>query len=204
MGLRETKAEHTRLAITDEALGLFERQGYERTTVEQIAAAAGVGVATVYRYFPSKDLILLNPLAAAVGGLARLLDERPAAEDLDEALRGVVRTVLSGADSRSERNARLRTQLDRAPGPRARLWDVWATERALFAEAVGRRVALPADDPVVELASRATLMVIEMSLDLERAAASGETASEHADRLLELLAEGRVPLLAPTSAPGSL
>ena len=62
MGLRETKAEKTRKRILSEALRLFKRNGYEQTTVEAIAEAAEIAPRTLYRYFASKDVILLGPL----------------------------------------------------------------------------------------------------------------------------------------------
>jgi AcrR family transcriptional regulator len=62
MGLREKKAKKTRERILEEALLLFKRDGYEQTSMEAIAEAAEVSPSTLYRYFLSKDLILLEPL----------------------------------------------------------------------------------------------------------------------------------------------
>ncbi|MGA9598513.1 MAG: helix-turn-helix domain-containing protein, partial [Acidimicrobiia bacterium] len=53
--LRQRKKERARLAIQAAALTLFEDQGYDNTTVEQIAAVAEVSPSTVYRYFTTKD-----------------------------------------------------------------------------------------------------------------------------------------------------
>jgi AcrR family transcriptional regulator len=50
-----------RSAVLDAALALFEEHTYEGTAVPQVAVRAGVGVGTVYRYFPSKD-VLVNEL----------------------------------------------------------------------------------------------------------------------------------------------
>ena len=63
MGLRERNAAHTRELILDTALPLFLEQGYEATTMEEIAERAGIGTSTLYRYFPSKDLLVLEPLS---------------------------------------------------------------------------------------------------------------------------------------------
>jgi AcrR family transcriptional regulator len=54
------KRERTRELLLARALDLFERQGFEQTTVAQIAAAAGVTEMTVYRHFPAKELLVLD------------------------------------------------------------------------------------------------------------------------------------------------
>jgi AcrR family transcriptional regulator len=68
-GLRERKKAKTRAAIQEHALRLFRDQGYEATTVEQIAEAAEVSPSTFFRYFPTKEDVVaydaLDPLVMA-------------------------------------------------------------------------------------------------------------------------------------------
>jgi hypothetical protein len=59
IGLRERKKAKTRAAIQHHALRLFREHGYEETTVEQIAEAAEVSESTLYRYFPTKEDLVL-------------------------------------------------------------------------------------------------------------------------------------------------
>ncbi len=59
LGLRERKKIKTRQAIRREALRLIDENGYAATTVEQIADAAEVSPSTFFRYFPSKESLLL-------------------------------------------------------------------------------------------------------------------------------------------------
>jgi AcrR family transcriptional regulator len=55
-----TKSERTAARIFQQAIALFERDGYEATTVAAIAAAAGVSEMTFFRHFATKDALLLD------------------------------------------------------------------------------------------------------------------------------------------------
>ena len=58
-GIREHKKAETRQAITAAAVALFSNKGYEKTSIGDIARTAGIGKATVYTYFSTKDEIFL-------------------------------------------------------------------------------------------------------------------------------------------------
>jgi AcrR family transcriptional regulator len=91
-GLRERKKARTKAAIQRHAVRLFREQGYDATTVEQIAEAAEVSPSTVFRYFPTKeDLVVYDdydPLFVAAFQ-AQPPELRPI-----EAVRGALRTTL--------------------------------------------------------------------------------------------------------------
>jgi|SRR5581483_5775123 len=60
--------------IVDVALDLFVRNGFEATTVESIAAAAGCSPRTFYRYFGSKEDVMFHDLPDTIAGMGRVLD----------------------------------------------------------------------------------------------------------------------------------
>ncbi|WP_438447809.1 acyl-CoA-like ligand-binding transcription factor [Gorillibacterium sp. sgz5001074] len=60
LGLRERKKIKTRASIQQQALRLFREQGYQATTVEQIAEAAEISPSTFFRYFPTKEAVVLE------------------------------------------------------------------------------------------------------------------------------------------------
>lgn len=92
-GLRELKKARTRTEIQRQALRLFRRQGYPATTVEQIAAAAEVSQSTFFRYFPSKeDLVLWDEYDPR---LVAALREQPPELSPIAALRAALSTVFA-------------------------------------------------------------------------------------------------------------
>ena len=58
--MKQTKGERTRAALLEAALELFARQGFHETTRRDIAAAAGKSPGLAYRYFPSKESMILE------------------------------------------------------------------------------------------------------------------------------------------------
>ncbi|MCO7058496.1 MULTISPECIES: TetR/AcrR family transcriptional regulator [Pseudomonas] len=64
-GLRERQMELRRQAISEAAIELFRDQGYAQTSIDQIAKLAGVSSPTVFKYYPSKQEILLGLLQEA-------------------------------------------------------------------------------------------------------------------------------------------
>jgi AcrR family transcriptional regulator len=87
LGLRERKKQRTRATLIDAAVELCERQGFERTTVDQIAAVADVSPRTFSRYFATKDAVALALVDDAIGLAAVELAKQPADISNLEALR---------------------------------------------------------------------------------------------------------------------
>jgi AcrR family transcriptional regulator len=98
-GLRERKKQRTRDALIRAALELFTTRGYERTTVDEIAAAVDVSQRTFFRYFAGKEDAALAAQQLAMDHFVEALRARPAQEPPLEAMR---RAVQEGWDTLHE------------------------------------------------------------------------------------------------------
>jgi AcrR family transcriptional regulator len=148
-GLRERKKAETRRSIQEHALRLFLEKGYDATTVEEIAAAAGVSHMTFFRYFPSKPAVVENDEYDPM--IAEMIRARPAGEP---PLTAIAR-ALTGAMRRMP-PSEMSTVLTRAqlilgvPALRARQIESQEATRALFAGAIeGRGDTTPFEREVI-------------------------------------------------------
>ncbi|MFG1702931.1 TetR/AcrR family transcriptional regulator [Nonomuraea sp. M3C6] len=156
VGLRERKKEKTRLAILDAALDLFLEQGYESTTVDQIAGAVEISPRTFFRYFTSKDHLVLWFHDHGEGIMLETLESRPQDEPPFTALMHALRAVLSDMEGStpedSERFLKLRRLLDEHPHLVGQSVARGAeTERRLAELIAARRGADPDEDQLSHL-----------------------------------------------------
>lgn len=92
---RERKKQRTRQALIEEARRLFDEQGYETTTVAQIAEAAGVSPRTFFSYFASKEDVLHDNTAERVEVAVRTIRTHAAEVPAPEALARAVEDMLT-------------------------------------------------------------------------------------------------------------
>ncbi|MFE2729410.1 TetR family transcriptional regulator [Kitasatospora sp. NPDC059327] len=98
-GRRQRKKQNTRDELAREALRLFILQGYDNTTVDQIAEEVDVSQRTFFRYFASKEEVALSPITAIDKAFLAALEARPGNENPLHAMRGSFRTVLEQVHS---------------------------------------------------------------------------------------------------------
>src|SRR6266496_1242722 len=91
-GLRERKKAKTREAIQHSALALFRKHGYASTTIEQICEAAEVSESTFFRYFPTKEAVVLTDEYDPV--IADAFRAQPANVGVIAAMRRAIRSVF--------------------------------------------------------------------------------------------------------------
>lgn len=162
MGLREANAARTREAILDAAVALFAEQGFEDSTLEQVAERADVSISTLYRYFPTKDLLVLEP-AALNGQMAVELAARPADEALDISLGHAVVALLQTPRGAPERLRQVSELIFASPYLRSRLRDEFVRERVLLQQAIATRLGRPEDDVYCGMTARIALATFELA-----------------------------------------
>jgi AcrR family transcriptional regulator len=144
LGLRERKKIKTRTAIRDATYALIAEQGYDATTIEQIAERAEVSPSTVFRYFPTKEDIVLtdeyDPL------LLEELRARPAGEPWMDSLRHVLKKAVTIGIKEEPEISRLRAHLMvQVPAVRSRMVESMSVTSRMLAEAVAERAGRDPD-----------------------------------------------------------
>ncbi|GHE90610.1 TetR family transcriptional regulator [Streptomyces longispororuber] len=147
VGLRESKKQETRQLISDVATGLFLAQGFERTTIAEIAAAARVAKKTVTNYFPRKEDLALDHQDAFVASLAATVTGRPTGESALAALRRAFTDAAAAADPVAGFSGPdFARMIADSPTLGARLRDLHDLREAALADALADATGVPRDD----------------------------------------------------------
>lgn len=159
LSLREKRHRHVVVAVERAALELFYERGYETVTIAEIAEAAGVSVRTLFRYFATKDEIVMASEVATQRRLVRFLRDQPGNIDVFVALRQAL--VASAAVPASQRPAVLKRWRVMIDTPllrtRARVGS-HEGEGELIAE-LAHRMGLPVGDPRPKVLAVSTIAV---------------------------------------------
>jgi AcrR family transcriptional regulator len=189
LGLRERKKLRTRRAIQDHALRLFGTQGYDATTIEQIAEAAEVSQSTFFRYFPTKqDLVLsdeYDPLI--VTSLRSQPPEMSPADAARRTLHEIVGGMLAADRHRVFERSRIMLSV---PALRARQWDKMAETRDLFAGALAERLGRSPADLEIRWFVAALMSVWETSVGAWVESGGEGGLLDHLDRGIAFLTTG--------------
>jgi AcrR family transcriptional regulator len=187
LGWRERKKQKTRWAIQEHALRLFQEKGYDQTTVDQIAEAAEISPSTFFRYFKTKEDVVVqdeyDPMM--LEALANMpMDMSPVA-----AFRKVLSDTYAqmGADELDKIRQRTRLMVE-VPALRMRMMDGLSDSMDTIAEGFARRYGKDAEDPAVRVFAGAlfgTMLVV--MLDWYKRGEPEDTWFTHVDQALEVL-----------------
>jgi len=199
-GLRERKKARTRASLREHALRLFREQGYQATTEEQIAAAAEVSPSTFFRYFPTKeDLVLQDDMdTRLLEAFVRQPPELAPIPAIRAALAEAWRSFTPQEWELIRESGRLSMQV---PEIRARTMNEFSRVINVIADALGRRVGRPPDDLRVRVLAGAVMGVMmsvflpehlaaEVGADLVDESLFGPDTVSRIDEALALLEAG--------------
>ncbi|WP_433715567.1 mycofactocin system transcriptional regulator [Nocardia sp. CA-084685] len=184
------------------AMRLFTEQGFAETTVEQIAAAAGISGRTFFRYFPTKAEVLWYQFDAEVEALRAAFATVPDEVPMMTAVR---RVVVNANRYRAEDVPELRVRMQLVGGDPALAatagahYDAW--ERAVSAFAA-RRLGVPEDNLVAMAVGRTTLAAARAAFDAWLTRADTDL-TVYLDQALAALARGFAPPSEDSDLPSS-
>lgn len=118
--VRDAKKAATRRALVEHAVEMFERHGFEKTTVDDIVAAAGVSQRTFFRHFAAKEDVVFDGLPERLAELTALLAGAPSEQPPWTAVRDSMRRLT-------------REYTDEDPELTARRIRLWMTEPLIYA-----------------------------------------------------------------------
>ncbi|HEX5200257.1 MAG TPA: TetR family transcriptional regulator, partial [Actinoplanes sp.] len=158
-GLRERKKAKTRAAIRDHAMRLFEEQGYAATTVDQIAEAAEVSQSTFFRYFPTKEDVIItddyDPLIVDA-----IKAQPPGVSPVRALLEGMRSVFLRLTPQEWESERRRQRIYQTVPELRAAAMNQTVSAVDMLAAALAERDGKPADDLVYRVVAGAMVGVV--------------------------------------------
>lgn len=145
VGLRERKKAQTYDAIIGAALDLFERNGYDTTTIEEIAEAADVSPRTFFRYFDAKVETVMGHKDDRGSELGSLIAARPPGESPIEAFRQVMREVFGPMITDDPISTRQIRVMLGTPSLKAMAREHFHEHESEMAEVFADRLGMPAD-----------------------------------------------------------
>jgi len=174
-GLAARKKERTRRQLAEAAAELFYERGYAATTVDDIVAAVDVSPRTFFRYFPTKEDLVVALGSTSLDLFLDALRNRPVGESLQEAVAGAIEQSLASGWEDTTRVRSFLTLLRETPALRARWLEEAYAKRDLMAEVIAVRTGTNPSDLRNLLVAGAITLTINTALqawadqDAERA-----------------------------------
>lgn len=126
LGLRQSKKDKTRLQLLEAALDLFSRQGFEATTINEIAAVVEISPRTLLRYFPTKEDIVVSWVEESMSAFLAGVQRRAALAPIQTVLLTSAREMLALYDSRKEFYLAIERAIASSPQISARKYEMTA------------------------------------------------------------------------------
>ncbi|MBF6053045.1 TetR family transcriptional regulator [Streptomyces eurocidicus] len=189
MSMAERKRQLVSNELTEAALQLLATKGFDAVTIDEIATAAGVSKRTFFRYFASKEDVVVQFLAGMGVDIRTELAARPPEERPSAALRYAVGVPLATCTAHSERALRVVRLILRTPALHARFLEHQARWRDdLAAELAGRLGLDPGSDLYPRLAAGMALNAFDAVLHRWSGSDGAEDPTGLIDRAFTVIA----------------
>lgn len=175
-GLRERKMRETRERIEIAALEMFERDGFEATTIDDIAAAVDIAPRTFFHYFTTKEDVVLSDYADRLSRITTTLAKRPEDEAPWTALREAFLVVAGDYETARPELIRRFQIMAATPSVSARSLQLQAGWETAVADTMTVRLRTDSDDDITPLLLAAAALAA-MRASLRHWLANGATTS---------------------------
>jgi AcrR family transcriptional regulator len=163
-GLAARKKERTRRQLAEAAAELFYERGYAATTVDDIVAAVDVSPRTFFRYFPTKEDLVVALGATSLDLFLEALRDRPPEESLQVAVGAAIDQSLAPGWEDTTKVRSFLSLLRETPALRARWLEEAYGKRDLMAEVIAQRTGTDPTDLRNLLVAGAITLTINTAL----------------------------------------
>ena len=176
-GLRERKRADTHARVHSAAMELFGRKGFEATTLDDIAIAAGVSRRSLFHYFASKEDIVLSTKA----GLGDLIEAAVARRPTDEPLLAMAENALTdmSADFQGPGPRAMARLIHETPALRASDQARYEALERRLAAAMALRKGLAPDDLQARVTAVTAIGVLRMATETWLTSDDGQGPEVH-------------------------
>lgn len=193
--LRERTRAAMRAEVSDIAFRLFAEQGFEHTTIEQIAAEAGLSRTTFFRYFGTKEELVLGKMNEFGHEVAAALAARPESERPWEALRRAFDLVSEPRGDESEPSSNGLQLFSDACALMTRQWEKTQGWQSMLVPEIARRLggaANPSSDLRARVLVASAISCLDAAADAAMADGGKTPLSVLLDQAMETLSEGNL------------
>jgi AcrR family transcriptional regulator len=169
--IRRSQREQLRARVEHVALDLFRRHGFEQVTVERIAADAGIGVATFYRYFGTKDGVLFGYQYRWLEDVRQAVDSLDVTGPRGEQVRHLLGVMVKIFDAERDTMQMRDEIVARNPALLPRTLAVQRAWEQELTENLARRRDLGAGDATAQVDAAVVLVVVRLAFRRLRAGA---------------------------------
>jgi AcrR family transcriptional regulator len=179
---RDRKKAATRQAIADAALQLFLEHGYDQVGIRDIADAADVSTATVFKHFSGKEALVFDQDQDRESELIAAVRERPSGQGILDALRQHVLDAWTSIDAHPQ-GAEFIHLVDSTPALRTYAERLWTRYTDSLSAAIADEIGVDRDDP-------ACVALARFVLDVPALARGRQDRRAAVEAIFDILAHG--------------